>query len=247
MARQRIVRRDFIVGRHVIARGDVLQSLDNAGHQGCVNLRVGHGHGGRPHGVDGVDHKAGVVGADLAALELVDGRDGSLRGDQAARALFRKPQADHAGILLLGIGAEHVADLAVQHPPAVVAVHEDVGQAQYVQHGHVEVRQQRACGAADVDGAHLRRLNRFLLRPQLSVVIDVDRDPPFRQRADALGKIARVHGQQVLRHIQLGVAQVNGLRRRGDADQGSHGHQQYQEKGNSRLHGHSSCLIKFVS
>ena len=198
-------------------RGDaVLSSIDDAGLQRGVQLRVSDCGGGSAQSIHGADHQVSLGHADLQALHLVQREVGGLaqtlvdlRGDEQTAGAFDQPaQSNITAVGIFHALQQLVAQAALSHILKLCHILKDIRQAGGADQFSAVVGQRRSVAAEDIQSTHLDALHGLSLGTQRAVDVQVNGDVTAGQLFDLLSKGVCANGRAVVLAVDLVPCQL---------------------------------------
>ena len=194
----------------------VLSSIDNAGLQRGVQLRVSDCGGGSAQSIHGVDHQVRLGHADLQALHLVQREVGGLaqtlvdlRGDEHAARTFDQPaQSNITAVGIFHALQQLVAQTALSHILKLCHILKDIRQTGGADQFSAVVGQRRSVAAEDIQSTHLDALHGLSLGTQRAVDVQVNGDVTAGQLFDLLSKGVCANGCAVVLAVDLVPCQL---------------------------------------
>ena len=194
----------------------VLSSIDDAGLQRGVQLRVSDCGGGSAQSIHGADHQVSLGHADLQALHLVQREVGGLaqtlvdlRGDEHAARTFDQPaQSNITAVGIFHALQQLVAQTALSHILKLCHVLKDIRQAGGADQFSAVVGQRRSVAAEDIQSTHLDALHGLSLGTQRAVDVQVNGDVTAGQLFDLLSKGVCANGCAVVLAVDLVPCQL---------------------------------------
>ena len=194
----------------------VLSSINDAGLQRGVQLRVSDCGGGSAQSIHGADHQVGLGHADLQALHLVQREVGGfaqtlvdLRGDEQAARTFDQPaQSNITAVGIFHALQQLVAQTALSHILKLCHILKDIRQAGGADQLCAVVGQRRSVAAEDIQSTHLDALHGLSLGTQRAVDVQVNGDVTAGQLFDLLSKGVCANGCAVVLAVDLVPCQL---------------------------------------